>query len=151
MKGTLVLLLLTGAALGAVSISAPGAQSLTHSGADAPQAFPRQAWSLTSSEALGATVTLSGGQFVHASNSALKGNTKLDLVVLSSQGTAGWTAIVPTDQTVLPLHPTASVTARSTLSGNGSVGLTVTFQESDYSILGTGNYNLTITGTIQGN
>ena len=41
--------------------------------------------------------------------------------------------------------------ARSVAKGNGSVGLTVTFLDNDFSKLGAGNYTITVTGTITAN
>jgi hypothetical protein len=143
-----------GAALGAVSITPPSGQTLAHNTADAPQVFPEQTWTLGASltELLGATVNLTAGPFTHTAQSSLKANTKLDLRVLSAAPLSGWATTVASDQTNIAMGKnTATVSARSTSTGGGSVGLRVTFQNSDFSTLGAGSYSVTVTGTITSN
>ena len=142
-------LLLAGAALGAVSITAPSGQTRTHDTADAPQSFAEQRWNLGSTELLGATVQLSAGPFVHATRPSVKADCKLNLRVVSSSLLSGWVAVVPLDQTNVALgKQSAAVTARSAAVGDATVGLTVTLENSDFSTLGSGNYSTTVTGTI---
>jgi hypothetical protein len=140
---------LGGSAWAAVSITPPSGQSRTHNTANAPQVFPEQVWSLTSNELLGATVQLTAGPFVHATEPSVKVNCKLDLRVVSSQTLALWATVAATDQTNIAAgKQTARVSARSTATGNGTVGLTVTYQNSSFSTTGAGNYSTTVTGTI---
>ena len=137
----------------AQSITPPAAQSQNHDGSDAPQVFAEAVWSVNNpSIATGATAQLSSGPFVNASRSSLKSDCQLSLRIVSSSGMAGWTAIAPLDQTSFGGgDETAVVVANSTKKGNGQLGLTVTFINSDYSILGAGQYLATVTGTIVAN
>lgn len=143
------MLVLPVGAIAAVGITAPAGQSQNHNGSDANQSFTQSTWTLSSTEALGATLTLSAGPFTHSTVSTIKRDTRLDLAVLSSQGAALWAATVPTSQTNIALNVnTATVAAKSSSLGGGTVGLTVTFMDTDYSTLAAGNYTLTVTGTI---
>lgn len=135
------------------SITAPAAQSITHDGTDAPQAFSEVVWQLTSgSDAAGYTAQWSCGPFQHGLKTSLKADTKLQIRVLSSGGLANWTATVPSDQTdYAGGDQSATVAAQSLATGDGQVGLTVTFVDNDFSQLGAGNYTITVTGTITAN
>ena len=135
------------------SITAPPAQSLTHNTADAPQAFSEVAWELASGlDSAGYTAQWTCGPFEHSVKGSLKADTKLEIRVLASGGSASWTAIVPTDQTDFASgDETAVVAAESSAAGDAQVGLTVTFVNDDFSQLGAGDYTVTITGTITAN
>jgi hypothetical protein len=138
----------------AQSITAPGAQSTTHAGTDANQVFPEVTWQLTSggSSFLGCTAQWSCGPFTHTGDASFKADTRLDIRIISSSGSANWTALVPSDQTNFGGgDQTVSVTAQSTAKGNGQVGLTVTFVDTDFSRLAAGSYTATVTGTISAN
>jgi hypothetical protein len=142
------------AGLGAVGISGPADATITHNQSNAPQAFAEQTWSLTTgvTDVLGATVTLDASPFQNAGNAALKADCKLNLRLLSAAPLSGWAVTTATDQTNFAGgDSTARVSARSSATGNATVGLTVTFQNSDFSTLGAGNYTVTVIGTIQGN
>ena len=133
------------------SISSPTSTvTITHNQSDADQAFSEQAWSASGLGALGATVNFTAGRFQNASNASLKADCKMVLRVISFTIGSGWTATATTD-TATSAHTTATVSARSSLIGNASLGLTVTFVNSDFSTLGAGNYSTTVTGTITAN
>lgn len=148
----LVVLLLGSMVWGAVSITAPANQARSHDLSDGPQALPEATWSLTSTESTGATVELSCGPFSHSTRTTVKTDCKLNLRVLGSAGSASWATLVTSDQTnVAAGDQTAAVSARSSGTGDGSLGLTVTLQSSDFSTLGAGDHVVTITGTISAN
>ena len=135
------------------SITAPAHQSVTHSGNDAPQVFSEAVWDLMSGlDAGGYTAQWSCSPFVHSVNASLKVDSRLAIRVVASEGSANWTAIVGSDQTdYAAADDTAVVAAQSFSVGSGQVGLTVTFLNSDFSILGAGDYTMTVTGTITAN
>lgn len=137
----------------AQAITAPAAQSITHNRDDAPQVFSEVVWQLTSgADAGGYTAQWSCGPFHHSVKGTLKADTKLAIRVVASDGLAGWTATVPDDQTdFVGGDETATVAARSLATGDGQVGLTVTFLNNDFSTLAAGSYTLTVTGTITAN
>jgi hypothetical protein len=142
----------SGAAL-AQSITAPPAQLVTHDGGDGPQVFAEVAWQLHSElDPSGYTVQWNCGTFQHTGRASLKADCKLQVRVLASGGSANWMVITPSDQTNhAGGDQTAVVAARSTAVGDGEVGLTVTFLDSDFSKLGAGSYTVTVTGTITAN
>lgn len=137
----------------AQSITAPAHQSITHSGTDAPQAFSEAVWDLISGlDTGGYTAQWSCSPFVHSVNPNLNVDSMLAIRVVASEGSANWTAIVSTDHTdYAAADETAVVAAQSFSVGSGQVGLTVTFFNNDFSILGAGNYTMTVTGTITAN
>lgn len=135
------------------SITAPAQQAITHDGTDTSQVFSEVVWQLNSGlDAGGYTTQLSCGPFVHSGAGTFKVDSKLALRILVSEGSAKWTVTVPNDQTNFSAtDETAVVAAQSSAVGDGQVGLTVTFLDSDFSLLAAGNYTLTVTGTITAN
>ena len=137
----------------AQSITAPAQQSITHRGDDATQAFPEVVWQLNSGlDPQGYAAHWSCAPFQHSGQPSLKVNCRLQARILASLGAANWTITVPGDQTDhFGGDNTAIVAAQSFAAGDGEVGLTVTFIDSDYSKLGAGNYSVTVIGTIAAN
>ena len=140
--------------VGAVlTITAPAASaSINHDTTDANQVFPAQAWAVTQNAAAGANVTFSVSQAF--TNGTSKRDAKLDLAIASSEANAGWTVTTATDQTdyanATP-DESATVAANATAAGNATFNLTVTFLDTNYSVLTTGAYSTTVTGTIAAN
>lgn len=137
----------------AQSIIAPAAQGFTHDTTDSDQPFSEVTWQLVSGADVDGYVTqLSCGPFVHATAGSFKADSKLVIRILSSSGSANWTVTAANDQTDYGTgDETAVVSAQSSAVGDGEVGLTVTFLDSDFSRLAAGVYNMTVTGTITAN
>lgn len=138
-----------------LAITAPAAATKTHDAADANQALPAATWTVDQNQVSGSTATFSvSAPFVHATATTIKRNCKLDLAISTSESAAGWSVTTATDQTayaaVTPDNA-ASVSATSTAAGNATLGVTVTFLDTDYSTLATGSYATTVTGTITAN
>lgn len=144
---------MSGAPALAQSIEAPPAQSLTHDRSDAPQVFPEVVWQLYSGiDSGGYTAQWTCEPFSHSTQNTLKADAKLAIRVVASDGSANWTATVPSDQTAYATgDQSAAVAAQSVAVGDGQVGLTVTFVDNDYSRLAAGDYTITVVGTITAN
>ena len=135
------------------SIAGPVDQSITHDATDSDQPFSEVSWQLTSGADIdGYTTQYSCGPFIHTTEGSFKADSKLVIRILSSSGPANWTVIAANDQTDHGMGDnTAEVTASSSDVGDGEVGLTVTFLDSDFSLLAAGDYSMTVTGTITAN
>ena len=136
-----------------LTITAPTATvAITHDTTDANQAFPAQAWAVTQNGSVGANVTFSVSSAF--TNGASKRDVGLALAIGSSDSGSGWTVTTATDQTdyanATP-DETAIVSANATAAGNATFDLTVTFLDTNYSLLTTGAYSTTVTGTISAN
>lgn len=135
-----------------LTITAPAAATLTHNATDANQVFTAQQWSVSQNNGTGANVTFSTNQAF--TNGTVKRNAKLDLAIASSEAGAAWALTTATDQTAYAAttpDEVATVAANATGPGNATFGLTVTFIDTDYSLLKSGSYSTTITGTIAAN
>lgn len=134
-----------------LTIAPPAASAtITHDKTDTNQVFPAQTWSVTQNGSAGASVTFKND--VPFTNGTTKRDLKLDLAIASSEATGGWTVTTATDQTDYANATTpknvATVAADATGPGNASFNLTVTFLDTNYSVLPSGNFAMTITGTI---
>jgi hypothetical protein len=139
-----------------LTVTAPAASAgITHAQTDANQAFTPQSWTVAQNGAEGASITFSTDQaFTHATETTFKRDAKLDLALASSDTGSGWAVTVASDQTdyanATP-DEVATVSADSTAPGDAAFNLTVTFVETDFSTLASGNYSTTITATITSN
>ena len=133
----------------AISITAPAGVSINHNMADVDQPFAQQAWNVYTSNSLGADVTLDMGRFFHTTDPSYFREGQLEVAVLSSDTTAGWTTGTASDDTIST--GIASVDASSAGPGSGQLGVTVTFLETDASTLASGDYVAVVTGTITNN
>ena len=138
-----------------LTISAPVAATITHDGTDANQAFTSQSWTVECNDPDGGSVTLAvSAPFVHGTNTTYKADAKLALAISSSDSEASWSVTTAADQTdyanATP-DTDAQVVASSTAAGNVTFGLTVTFVQSDHSVLAAGTYSTTVTGTLTAN
>jgi hypothetical protein len=134
-----------------LSINAPitGGATIAHDTTDTNQVFPLQTWSALCNNGLGASIDFVITPFA---NGTTERNAQLVAAVLSSDASAAWamtTASATTDY--LSATPNATVSAASEGPGNASFGLTVTFIDSDYSVLPAGSFVSTVTGTITAN
>ncbi len=135
----------------AQSISGPADASLTHNKADANQVFSEGTWTVTNPLVNGATATWKCAAFKHVNYANRKVNCRLALRLISADNLSNWAVLVGTDESNHLTSYEALVSAKSTFSGGASLGLTVTFLNSDFSILTSGNYRTTVTGTITAN
>ena len=137
-----------------LTITAPVAVSITHDTTDANQVFAAQSWTVTQNASAGAAVTFSTNQAFTNATANMKRNAKLDLAIATSDSAAGWTVSVASNQTdyanATP-DEIATVSAASTAPGDAAFNLTVTFVDTDFSVLASGNYVTTVTGTITAN
>lgn len=133
-----------------MSIQAPSALvSKIHDETDNDQAFPLQRWLVTANNPIGATAVFTTDQcFVNKDDNSYKRNASLSLAVFSG---SAWT--------VPPLTATAttdyvggtevvSVAAESSTAGSAAFDLGVTLVEETFADLASGDYELTITGTL---
>jgi hypothetical protein len=136
-----------------ISITSPGAVSLTHDQTDNPQAFPAQQWVVRGNLKNGVNVVFAtGSAFVHSTDSTFKRNAKLDLALGTTQGPATWTVGVASDTTNYASNDgVAQVSASSNGVGRANMNLTVTFVTEDYSAFAAGDYATTVTGTVAAN
>lgn len=139
-----------------LTIAAPLAStSITHDGTDTNQVFTAQRWTVTQNASAGASVTFATDQaFTHTTATTSKRDAKLDLSLFSSDTGSGWSVTTATDQTAFGAATpdgVAQVAASATAAGDAAFDLTVTFVETDFSTLPSGNYTMTVTGTITAN
>ncbi len=138
-----------------LTITAPAAALITHDGGDANQAFTSQDWTIACNDPLGSTVQFGvSAPFTHTTDASYQADVKLDLALGTVDGAANWTVGTATDTTdhanATP-DPAAMVSASSTAAGDATLSLTVTFVQSDFSVLAAGDYAVTVTGTITAN
>jgi len=137
-----------------LTITPPSAASRNHDTNDADQVFSAQEWTIASNAAAGASATFTSGVFQHTVAAAYKADCRLQLAVESSEAAASWAITTASDVSDYangtPVLD-ATVVAASTAAGNASLNLTVTFVQDDYSILASGTYRATVTGTLLAN
>ena len=133
----------------------PTSASMAHSETDTDQAFAPQSWTVAQNAPTGASVSFSTDQaFTHATDATYKRDAKLDLALASSDADSGWAITVPIDQTdYANASPdgVATVSAAATGAGDAAFNLTVTLVETDFSMLASGDYSTTVTGTLTSN
>jgi hypothetical protein len=136
----------------AQSISGPSDVSIAHSTKDENQTFSEGTWVLSNASVNGATATWSCGPFANVAYPQHKADCLLELRLISKDAFSEWKIVTGADSTDIALNDnTASVQAKSTFSGGANIGLTVTFVQQDYSVLSSGSYRVTVTGTITAN
>lgn len=138
-----------------LSISAPTDVSINHDTTDANQSFnvTDSNWAVLSNQGSGATVTFNtSGRFTNVVGAntftrdytlALAVASDPDSVWNTVAGAANWASA--TDGAI------GTVQAESTGPGNATLGLGVTFVDSDFSQLPAGNYTMAVTATIVAN
>jgi len=139
-----------------LSVTAPSsAATATLAEADQNQTFPTQQWSVVSNSQSGATVSFSTHQpFTHTARPEFQRDGRLDLAVASSHGPARWTVPVASARTNYlgsgHAHQ-ATVRAVSDRPGSATFDLTVTFLADPGQPLESGDYALTVVGTLTAN
>lgn len=138
-----------------LTIAAPVAATITHDTTDASQAFTAQAWTVNCNDPQGGSVSFAvSAPFVHTTVAAYKADVQLDLAISSSEAAASWTVTTASDVTDYSAGTpdnAAQVASSSTAAGDVSYALSVSFVQSDYSILAAGDYAVTVTGTLTAN
>lgn len=137
-----------------LSISAPADVSINHDTTDANQSFnvADSNWAVLSNQGSGATVTFtSSGLFTNivGSNIYTRDYT-MGLSVVSDPDTV-WSVTGAGAFASSSGVASGSVQAASTGPGNATLGLDVTFVDSDFSVLPAGNYTMAVTATIVAN
>ncbi|QEG21458.1 hypothetical protein [Mariniblastus fucicola] len=133
-----------------ISLHSPGDVLISHDLTDNNQVFPEQPWVAYTSNMNGASVDFTIGKFIHEDYTFFRRNSIINLRVIDSSPSANWTATVPNGQTSGYFfgNQTATVSAESDGSGEGILGITVSFDEFYYRFLASGRYNATVVGTI---
>ncbi len=140
----------------AMSITSPsgGNAVLAHDTTDANQSFSASDtdWDVISNSGTGATVTFTNsGLFTNTVGSNIyTRNLTMDLTETTNTDNV-WAVSGPTTFTSTSGTTTGSLQAVSTGPGHATLGLNVTFLDTDYSLLPAGSYVMTVTGTIAAN
>jgi hypothetical protein len=136
-----------------LAIVAPAGQILTHDQTDSNQTFGRQRWTVKGNVSNGVAVSFAANTpFVHETNAAMRRDAQLGLELAGSNGPATWTVTTPTDATNIGSSDNdARVAASSNGVGKANFDLTVTFVTGEFGTFASGNYNLTIVGTVAAN
>lgn len=139
----------------ALTLTAPEDAVIAHNENDANQAFEPSSWGVTCNNAAGATVNFTTDAVFQ--NGATERDLTMTVSVISTDdvsGTPVWTA-TPALTTFSSDYANSSVAgqvqAASTGAGNATLGLSMIFVDNDYSLLPSGNYTVTVTGTITAN
>ena len=134
-----------------LTVTAPAATAgITHDETDNDNAFPVQSWTVAQNGHSGASISFATDQaFTNTVTSSFKRDCKLDLALASSDTGSGWAVTTASDQTDYgSADGVATVAAASTAPGDAAFNLTVTFITVDWSTMASGDYDLTVTGTI---
>lgn len=140
----------------ALSITPPsgGNATLAHDTTDANQSFSSSDtdWDVISNSGTGATVTFTNdGLFTNTvgANTYTR-NLTMDLTETTDTDSV-WAVSGAASFTSTSGTPIGSLQAVSTGPGHATLGLNVTFLDTDYSLLPAGSYVMTVTGTVAAN
>lgn len=135
-----------------ITITAPSAVSINHNQTDANQVFPVQAWSAKCNNGIGGTVSFStNNAFLAVVNgTTYKRHAQLNLAVGSADAGSGWNTLIASDTTTAS-DEVATVSAVSLKPGDATLNLTMTFLDTDFSVLPAATFALTVTATISAN
>ncbi|MCA9053976.1 MAG: hypothetical protein KDA75_09075 [Planctomycetaceae bacterium] len=123
--------------------------TLEHDTTDADQSFPAQTWIASCNSPQGASVRFSITPFA---NGATLRNAGLAATINQSDAAAHWSLGTSSHRTdYAAATPNAVVGASSSGPGDASFDLLVTFIDSDFSQLPSGDFVATMTGTISAN
>ncbi len=136
-----------------LAIVAPSGQLITHDQTDNNQTFGRQRWTVKGNVNNGVAVTFAANTpFIHESNGAMRRDAQLNLELAGFSGPASWTVTTASDTTNIGGGDTdARVSATSNGVGKANFDLTVTFVTGEFGTFASGNYNLTVVGTVAAN
>lgn len=122
---------------------------------DQDQALATQRWRVESNSLFGATMSFSTDRaFTHTAKPEFRRDGRLDLVIAPSQSPAQWIVTAASDQTCYQgsvRDQQATVRAVSDRPGQGTFDLTVTFLADPERPPESGDYALTIVGTLTAN
>ncbi|MCA9193500.1 MAG: hypothetical protein KDB03_17125 [Planctomycetales bacterium] len=123
---------------------------ITHDESDSNQAFPPQTWSVSGNSSLGIVVRFSTlDSFVHALDPSVKRNVQLGLNLKHATGPATWLVSQATDKSDFQLGKVMTVVeAESDDVGNAEFDLRVAFVTESFGSFATGDYQLSVIGTI---
>lgn len=136
-----------------LAIVAPAGQIMTHDQTDSNQTFSRQRWTVKGNVANGLAVTFATTTpFVHDTNAAMRRDAQLSLELAGSSGPATWKVTTAADATNMATSDNdARVAATSNGVGKANFDLIVTFVTGEFGTFASGNYNLTVVGTVAAN
>ncbi len=136
-----------------MAIVAPSGQILTHDQTDSNQNFGRQRWTVKANVNNGVAVTFATNTpFIHETNSSMRRDAQLGLELAGTSGPANWTLTTPADSTNIGSSDNdARVSASSNGVGKANFDLSVTFVTGEFGTFASGNYNLTVVGTVTAN
>lgn len=136
-----------------LAIVAPAGQIITHDQTDTNQSFARQRWTVKGNVANGVAVSFATNTpFIHDANSAMRRDAQLNLELAGSSGPANWTVTTPMDATSVGSSDNdARVAATSNGVGKANFDLLITFVTGEFGTFASGNYNLTVVGTVAAN
>jgi hypothetical protein len=122
-------------------------EQIIHDETDGNQRFDWQYWQVVCNNAAGAVLTFETDQvFTHTTNPAFKRDVRLRL---RKSGAPRWTITTGTDQTdYAGGDEVAVVEAETNRAADGEFRLRVTFLEEQFVNTLSGDYDMTITGTI---
>lgn len=136
-----------------LAIVAPAGQIMTHDQTDTNQTFGRQRWTVKGNVSNGVAVTFSTtNPFTHETNGTMRRDAQLSLELAGTSGPANWTVTTPADATnIASSDGDATVAATSNGVGKANFDLMITFVTGEFGTFASGNYNLTVVGTVAAN
>lgn len=139
----------------ALSLIAPEDAIISHNEADENQSFGVSGWGVTCNNAAGATVDFTTNAVF--ANGAIERDLTMTVSVVSTDsvgGTPVW-AVTPALTSYSSDYANSDVDGQvqavSSGAGNATLGLAMVFVDNDFSVLPSGNYTVTVTGTITAN
>lgn len=139
----------------ALTLIAPADATISHDETDSSQSFGVSGWGVTCNNAAGATVDFTTSAVF--ANGATNRDLTMSASVVSSDIVGGnpvWT-VTPSLATYSSDYANGNVTGQvqavSSGAGNATLGLAMVFVDNDFSVLPSGNYSVTVTGTITAN
>ncbi len=136
-----------------ITITAPVATvAATEADTDTDTTFAVQTWTVTCNSDAGGMATFSTANvFVHTANASRRADVQLDLG-LGTTVEGDWAIVQSTDTTDYDASDlVATVSASSSIPSDAELDLTVTFKNTNSSLLTAGTYSVTVTGTIAAN
>lgn len=127
-------------------------REVTEANADADTVLAAERWIIECNDANGGTVSFSTANvFVNQTNVAYRADVTLGLA-LGTNVEGDWSVTTASDTTNYAIADlVASVAASSTQPADVELDLTVTFENTNSSLLADGNYECVVTGTVTAN
>lgn len=136
-----------------LAIVAPAGQVMTHDQTDNNQTFGKQRWTVKGNVPNGVAVTFATNTpFIHDSNTSMRRDAQLSLELAGSTGPGNWTVTTAADATNMGSSDNdARVAATSNGVGKANFDLLISFVTGEFGTFASGNYNLTVVGTVAAN